>query len=472
MAEEHARVVFSGPDSARDIAAAHPEIQFALVLARTIESISSDPELLRNAVYDLARQKLQDLAHDPVEKKRLMEALEIAIAGVEAHTKGVRVEKKLAPSLAGYLQELNNSDATPRLIDNASPEIGESSAADQFIDPPSAPPLEVLPAQPKVSEWPVSTVLLAAHDYEAVPRLIERPVADLDASDVAIQTYVPRTFAQKGPNHSRTSRSLSSMILRFAAVFAVFAIGAGLIFAKQHGLSFGQVRNAQFANWFGGGGGSRQPATVVTYETPRDASSRLPGETKPQRPLPRTYGVFAESEGKLYELQSLQGRAPDLRVAVSAAITKPSETVLPDGQVRFVVYRREAKGDGSDAVDIRIIAQIRQDTAFDSSGKRVATVNENVWAIRNISLPFRAGPMKEDQEMYEVVPKDADEVLSPGRYALVLKGSAYDFTVDGKVTDKRHCLERLIAANGVFYSECPKADAAIPVTTVVSPPRR
>lgn len=472
MAEQHARVVISEPGSARDIAAAHPEIQFALVLARTIESISSDPELLRNAVYDLARQKLQELAHDPIEKKRLMDALEIAIAGVEAHTKGVKDEKKqLVPSIAGYLQELNNRDATPRLIGSESPE--GNVAVNETVDSPSAPLPEVLPAQAKAAEWPVSTVLPASDDYEAMPRLIERPVVNIDVSDTAIQTYVPRSFALKRSNRSTAPRSLSSMVLRFAAVFAVFAIAAGLILAKRHGFSFGQMRNAQVANWLGGGQGSRQPATVVTQEVPKAASNPLPVETKPQRPLPTTYGVFAESDGKLYELQGLQGRAPDLRVAVSAAITKPSETVLPDGRVRFIVYRREAKGgDGSDAVDVRIIAQIRQDTAFDSSGKRVATANDNVWAIRNISLPFRAAPMKEDQEMYEVAPKDADEVLSAGRYALVLKGSAYDFTVEGRVTDKRHCLERLLAANGVFYSECPKLDPAVPVTTPVSPPRR
>jgi hypothetical protein len=472
MVEQHARVVVTEPNPARDIAAAHPEIQFALVLARTIESISSDPELLRSAVYDLARQKLQELARDPIEKKRLMDALEIAIAGVEAHTKDAKVETRVH-SIAGYLQELNSRDTTLRLIDSALPQVGDSAGADELTDPPSAPHPAVLSTELIAAELPVPTVLHASNDYEAMPRLIESAVLHVDVSDTAIQAYAPAAFALTRPNQPRTSRSLSSMVLRFAAVLAFFAIIAVSILAQQRGFSFSQMRDTQVANWFGGGHRSKQPAAVVTQEVPPAAILPLPAEKKPQRLLPATYGIFAESGGKLYELQGLQGRAPDLRVAVSVAITKPSETVLPDGLVRFVVYRRDAKGgDGSDAVDVRFIAQIRQDTTFDSSGKRLTTANENVWAIRNISLSFRAAPMKEDQEMYEVAPKDPDEVLSPGRYALLLKGSAYDFTVEGRVTDKRHCLDRLLAANGVFYSECPTLDAAVPVTTAAPLPRR
>lgn len=41
-----------------------------------------------------------------------------------------------------------------------------------------------------------------------------------------------------------------------------------------------------------------------------------------------------------------------------------------------------------------------------------------------------------------------------GRYSLVLKGQAFDFTVSGPITDPAHCLERTEAANGAYYSEC------------------
>lgn len=56
--------------------------------------------------------------------------------------------------------------------------------------------------------------------------------------------------------------------------------------------------------------------------------------------------------------------------------------------------------------------------------------------------------------MFATEARNPDTVLTPGRYALVLKGQASDFMVEGSVTDKRQCLERLAAANGNFYSEC------------------
>ncbi|OKO67398.1 hypothetical protein AC628_39330, partial [Bradyrhizobium sp. NAS96.2] len=184
------------------------------------------------------------------------------------------------------------------------------------------------------------------------------------------------------------------------------------------------------------------PAPAVPAEPPA-----------PKRPLPTAYGVYAESGGKLYELQLIQGRAPDPRIAISAAITKPSETTLPDGHLRFIVFRREGAGGASDPIDVRLIARVTQQTTFDATGKPVVSPGDDTWVIRNISIPFRAAPLSEDPQMFEVQPRD-DAPLSPGRYALILKAQAYDFTVEGAVTDKRHCLQRLAAANGVFYSEC------------------
>src|ERR1700745_1726087 len=104
MGEQKGRLVTVSPKSVRDIAVAHPEVEFALVLARTIDSVASDPQQLRSAVYELARQKLQQLAHDdPTEKERLMRALEVAIEGVEAHTKNNPGEKFPVPPTTRYL---------------------------------------------------------------------------------------------------------------------------------------------------------------------------------------------------------------------------------------------------------------------------------------------------------------------------------------------------------------------------------
>src|SRR6185312_1989186 len=444
MGEPNAQLLTSDPTAGRDIAAAHPEVEFALVLARTIYSLSSDPELLRSTVYALARQKLQELAHDPTEKTRLTNALEIAIAGVEAHKKNVKIESLSPPSMGGQLQKLNYRDAKHTGGRSTEREVPE------WLLPPHLP----------------------SDEHEVPSRTIESAVSRVDAGTATIsRIYGPRAHPPTSSDQPRAFRWLSSMALRYAAVLAFFGIIAAVLLAQRHGVSWGQMQNAGVASWFGGGRGSKQPVANVTEET--SATSRpARADTRPQRRLPPTYGVFAESGGNLYELRSLQGRAPDIRVAISAAITNPSETVLPDGNLRFIVYQRDTKsGDGSGTLDVRIVAQVKQETAFDASGKGVTTASENVWAIRNISIPFRAAPMKEDHDMYDVGPRDADEVLSPGRYALILKGVAYDFTVDGKVTDKRHCLERLLAANGVFYSECPNLDAAIPATATHMPRR-
>ena len=79
----------SGPQelgSGKNFAARLPEVDFAVVLSRVIESIDHDPAQLRNAVYELARIRLQREArrsYPPMEVRRLTLALESAIQGVE-----------------------------------------------------------------------------------------------------------------------------------------------------------------------------------------------------------------------------------------------------------------------------------------------------------------------------------------------------------------------------------------------------
>lgn len=372
----------------RDVSPAHPEVEFALVLARTIDSVRSDPQQLRSAVYELARQKLQQLAHeDPREKQRLMQALEVAIEGVEAHTRDNPVEKF------------------------------------------AAPPARALPA-----------FLEAA----GAARRIEGP-ARIDAEAAFVTTLEPVRLPRR-PLWS------SSAPLRYVAMLAFLALIAAVVLLQQRGVSLAAAR-AMIAGSLAPSPAQPQKPAVVAAVSPPPAVPAEPPATK--RPLPTAYGVYAESGGKLYELQLIQGRAPDPRVAISAAITRPSETPLPDGHLRFIVFRREGGSGASDPIDVRLIARVTQQTTFDATGKPVVSPGDDTWVIRNISIPFRAAPLKEDPQMFEIEPRD-DAPLSPGRYALVLKAQAYDFTVEGAVTDKRHCLQRLAAANGVFYSECEK----------------
>jgi hypothetical protein len=74
--------------------------------------------------------------------------------------------------------------------------------------------------------------------------------------------------------------------------------------------------------------------------------------------------------------------------------------------------------------------------------------------MRNISFPFRLSPVADNPEMFELHSEDPALELSPGRYALVLKTQAYDFSVEGDRVDPKQCIERVVASNGTFYSDC------------------
>jgi hypothetical protein len=169
----------------------------------------------------------------------------------------------------------------------------------------------------------------------------------------------------------------------------------------------------------------------------------------------RPFGIYAVNDDKLYELDSLPGRAPDARVAISALITSHSRTTLPDGHLTFIVYRRDSATNAADRAEVRLIARIKRETIYKDGRPVVTSVDDN-WVMRNISIPYRTAPKKDNPDMYEVRGENPDIPLAPGRYALVLKGLAYDFSIAGPVTDPQQCLERLVADNGQFYSECTK----------------
>jgi len=181
-----------------------------------------------------------------------------------------------------------------------------------------------------------------------------------------------------------------------------------------------------------------------------------PQSAPPSPTVPTAFGIYAVSNGKLHELDALPGRAPDPRIAISSIITGNSRTTLPDGHVAFVIYRRDSATNAADRAEVRVVARIERESNFNKDGKQVVTPVDDNWVIRNISLPYRTAPKKDNPEMYEVRSENPDAPLPPGRYALVLKGLAYDFTVAGPITDPRQCLERLVATNGRFYSECKK----------------
>jgi hypothetical protein len=172
--------------------------------------------------------------------------------------------------------------------------------------------------------------------------------------------------------------------------------------------------------------------------------------------LPSDYGVYVLENGALSELRLLEQQVPDKRVAMSAPLSQPSRTTLPDGKARFVVFRRDLAANAPDRMDVRAVARVVRALTFDIKGKPNYSSVSDAWNIRNVSYQFRVRPVAGNPEMLLVQAEKADFALPPGRYVLVLKTEGYDFTVAGKITDPAQCLERTDAANGEFYSECQK----------------
>jgi hypothetical protein len=214
--------------------------------------------------------------------------------------------------------------------------------------------------------------------------------------------------------------------------------------------------------------GLRWPDEPTQANAPREAqkdqneaelnSSRATKPDAPEFPLPTEYGVYAVVNGRLTELQQEPIRIPDPRVALSAPISTPSPTHVSTGRLEFVVFRRDLATTAPDRVMVRIVARVARVLTFDKAGNAKTTDMTNSWVIRNTSYQMRVAPLGNNPEMIVVRPDPADFVFPAGRYALVLKDAGYDFTVDGTLTDMRHCLERTDALGAPIYSECRQAD--------------
>jgi hypothetical protein len=178
--------------------------------------------------------------------------------------------------------------------------------------------------------------------------------------------------------------------------------------------------------------------------------------SQPSFPIPSNYGVYALNNEKLNELDVLPEQVPDKRVALSTPVTKRSRTVLPDGRVKFIVFRRDLAANAPERVDVRVVAQVTRRLIFDAKGKATYSPVTGAWNIRNILHQLRVRPVASNPEMLLIQPEDTEFTLPAGRYVLALKNEGYDFTIAGEVVDPSQCLEQTDAANGTFYSDCQK----------------
>ena len=208
--------------------------------------------------------------------------------------------------------------------------------------------------------------------------------------------------------------------------------------------------------------GERAPSAIARIPSSGERVDEHPSSTKSGEPalssegipVPAEYGVYAVVDGRLAELEELQLKAPDPRVAISAMFSTPSRTHLPSGKVEFVIFRRDFANSAPDRVSARIVARVNRVMTFDHEGHaKTAGVDES-WVIRSNAYQLRVGPFGDNPEMVLVHADTTSFAFPSGRYALILKGVGYDFTVDGPVTDGAHCLERTMTLGAPVYSEC------------------
>jgi hypothetical protein len=198
-------------------------------------------------------------------------------------------------------------------------------------------------------------------------------------------------------------------------------------------------------------------STVSELNAPSDENAAAAKLRKPNTPsmlLPTDYGAFALSNDRLTELQLLPMKIPDARVAISPIISAPSRTHLPIGKLEFVLFRRDLASAVPERVSLRIIARVVRALKFDSAGRPTTAAISDAWVIRSNSYPMRVAPIADNPEMILIRPEQPDLSLPAGRYALVLKGIAYDFSLDGPPTDTAHCLERTDTLGSPIYTEC------------------
>ena len=93
------------------------EVEYALILSRIINTVKEDPVQMRLTIYDFARARLKiDMSWaDAAERKRLSDALETAIQGVEQFSARRDEKERLQSSSAQVAQlALDTSPAEPQ----------------------------------------------------------------------------------------------------------------------------------------------------------------------------------------------------------------------------------------------------------------------------------------------------------------------------------------------------------------------
>jgi hypothetical protein len=438
---------FSAVDQDRTVSTHAQEIEYALILQGIITAVKDDPVQMRTAIYEYARARLKnDTAElDDNERTKQLDALETAIQGVERYSlRRDGMGLLPPPDPAARIGQAKSPEAT-------SAEAASAEAASAAARSSEAKSSEAMSSEAKSPEAKSPPAVAVVTPVVANPVVTPAPEDIIVPPPMYWRPEVNPIFEVKTP-------PLAATFAWFCLGMLVFALVTGVIYYKS--LSILLSEHLDFARL-----STSQVARSADSPSAPDASQQAspPAEVKPSAripppfPVPTDYGIYAlSSDGALSELSLLPERVPDKRIAMSTPVSKASLTSLPDGKAKFILYRRDLAGNAPERVDVRVVARVVRAMVFDARGKPSYKPVSDAWSIRNKTYEFRVRPVPRNPEMLLVQPENADFVLPPGRYVLVLKDQGYDFTVAGTVTDLAQCLERTDAANGEFYSECQK----------------
>lgn len=391
---------------------------FHSVLARMVSTVTEDHTQLRTLIYEFARRKLRkDLFRqfedgDWSEIERRVSTLEAAIDRVET----------------------DFSNGAPQLtFQGEQPAIGNNDTGRPTTTSTALRPISQ-------RQWMTGGYsgrlpsFLASRAYDVPPQpILTVTEQDSPATGVRLRKYLRS-------NISWTLQLAAAVILGLAIYSAV---DNESVLRLLHAHRIGRVADVNSTD-------ASEP-----LQKPALAAKATPRSTVSDIPLPSSYGVYGLSDGKLTALDLFPIKIPDSRVAMSALVTTPSQAHLAAGPLQFVVYRRDLASDSPDRVAIRIVAQVKRALTFGPGGNAAYTKVEQSWVVRSNSYDMSVTPVADNPAMVVIRPQKAEFVLPAGRYALVVKKEAYDFTVDGPIRDPAQCLERTDALGAAVYSECP-----------------
>ncbi len=401
------------------------------VLLRAIEETKNDPAQLRSLVYEVARISLG--------KQILLHRNKIGSAELHEHLYSLETAIKNVEGLLEDDERAVTNRADVHLIDNSARPNGQNTAV--VYAGPAGVTIDDGPGQDKAL-----VIRSSSGDfyYEAHP---------LSTSLQSSQIGVPAQASRQLPKRVWSDTQFTLQLL-IAAIIGL-AIYVGFIDRFNYPIGPEPPPPADLAQSPRSAPGM-QDGRASRAETHEPAATLHSANVAgmPNFTLPTLYGVYAESGGKLWQLESLPIRVPDPRIAISTMISQPSPTTIPSGKIAFVAFRRDLISSAPDKVLVRVVARIVREMKFSGVGPPKITTIDDQWVVRSNSYEFDVAPLDDNPEMILIRAARPDFSLPAGRYALVLKGQAFDFDVAGQTTDAAHCLERTDAVESAVYSEC------------------